>query len=60
MEAARREAKAKDREKYLDSAVETIDIDTHMKGKGDVEQGYIESAEAKIALLKKYKDTIEN
>lgn len=56
MEAARREARAKEREKYLNSALETVDIDAHMQGKGEVEKGYIESADAKIALLKKYKE----
>ena len=34
--------------------METLDFDSHMKGKKKVEHDFMESANAKIALLKKF------
>lgn len=48
------ESKAKQQDLYLNSALETLDFDSHMKGKKMVEHDFIEAANAKLALLKKY------
>lgn len=34
--------------------MDIMDFDTHMKGKSAVENDYLESARAKIAILKKF------
>lgn len=49
-----KESKAKQQDLYLNSALETLDFDTHMRGKKMVEHDFIEAANAKLALLKKY------
>ena len=54
MSARMKESKAKQEEDYLDSAIDTLDFHTHMQGKKSVEHNFIESANAKIALLKRY------
>lgn len=54
MEALMKESKAKQQDLYLNSAMETLDFDSHMKGKKMVEHDFIEAANAKLALLKKY------
>lgn len=60
MEALKKEEQAKKKQQYLNSAMESIDIHSHMKGKSMVEQNYIQSVKAKMALLKKYSQTIGN
>lgn len=49
-----KQAKAKQQDVYLNSALQTLDFDTHMKGKKMVEHDFIEAANAKLAILKKY------
>ncbi len=49
-----KEHRAKQREKYLNSSIESVDIHSHMQGKLLVEQDYLEAAKAKMAILKKY------
>lgn len=55
MEALRRENKAKQKDHYLSSSVETMDFDSHMKGRSSVEKDYLEAARAKMAILRKFK-----
>lgn len=54
MEAMRKEDKARKQEVYLDSAVETLDFNAHMKGKQEVEHDFLESAKAKMAILRRF------
>lgn len=53
MQAMMKESKAKQQDLYLDSAME-LDFDSHMRGKKMVEHDFIEAANAKLAILKKY------
>lgn len=39
---------------YLMNALESLDIDSHMKGKNEVEEEYMASARAKMSLIRKY------
>jgi hypothetical protein len=41
MEAQRKEEQARKKEQYLNSAMESMDIHSHMQGKSMVEQNYI-------------------
>lgn len=50
-----RENKAKQKDLYLSSAIQTMDFDTHMKGKSSAENDYLEAARAKMAILRKFK-----
>ena len=54
MQAKIKEAKARQQDLYLDSAIATLDFDSHMSGKKMVEHDFIEAANAKLAILKKY------
>lgn len=54
IEAMKKETKAKQQDLYLDSAIETLDFDSHMSGKKKVEHDFIESAKAKMAIIKKF------
>jgi len=51
----KKEDKAKKQELYLNSAVETLDFDSHMSGKKMVEHDFMESAKAKMAILRKFR-----